>query len=81
MPDYVVSTWYGIWAPKGTPKDAVDKMAAAMKTVMNTPELKQMWTNMGTETPDLYGDAYGKFVSSELKRWAEVVKASGAKLD
>ncbi|PPE67312.1 Bug family tripartite tricarboxylate transporter substrate binding protein [Caldimonas caldifontis] len=81
LPDYVVSTWYGMWAPKGTPKDAVDKMAAAMKAVMNTPELKQMWTNMGTETPDLYGDAYGKFVSSELKRWAEVVKASGAKLD
>jgi tripartite-type tricarboxylate transporter receptor subunit TctC len=56
-------------------------MAAAMKAVMNTPELKQMWTNMGTETPDLYGDAYGKFVNSEIKRWAEVVKASGAKLD
>jgi tripartite-type tricarboxylate transporter receptor subunit TctC len=81
MPDYVVSTWYGMWAPKGTPKDAVDKMAAAMKTVMNSPELKQMWTNMGTETPDLWGDAYGKFVNSELKRWAAVVKASGAKLD
>jgi tripartite-type tricarboxylate transporter receptor subunit TctC len=81
MPDYVVSTWYGVWAPKGTPKEAVDKMAAAMKAVMNTPELKQMWTNMGTETPDLYGDAYGKFVNSEIKRWAEVVKASGAKLD
>jgi tripartite-type tricarboxylate transporter receptor subunit TctC len=81
LPDYVVSTWYGMWAPKGTPKEAVDKMAAAMKAVMNTPELKQMWTNMGTETPDLYGDAYGKFVNSEIKRWAEVVKASGAKLD
>jgi tripartite-type tricarboxylate transporter receptor subunit TctC len=81
LPDYVVSTWYGMWAPKGTPKEAVDKMAAAMKAVMNTPELKQMWINMGTETPDLYGDAYGKFVTSEIKRWAEVVKVSGAKLD
>jgi tripartite-type tricarboxylate transporter receptor subunit TctC len=81
LPDYVVSTWYGMWAPKGTPKEAVDKMAAAMKAVMNTPELKQMWTSMGTETPDLYGEAYGKFVSSEIKRWAEVVRASGAKLD
>lgn len=81
LPDYVVSTWYGLWAPKGTPKDVVDKMAAAMKTVMNTPELKQMWTSLGTETPDLYGEAYGKFVSSEVKRWAQVVKVSGAKLD
>jgi hypothetical protein len=32
-------------------------------------------------TPDLYGDAYGRFVSAEVKRWAEVVKASGAKLE
>ena len=36
---------------------------------------------MGTEPPNLYGDDFGKFVASETKRWAEVVKASGAKLD
>ena len=37
---------------------------------------------MGAETPNLYGDDFGKLrVSSEIKRWAEVVKASGAKLD
>ena len=36
---------------------------------------------LGTETPNLWGDDFGKFVSAEVKRWAEVVKASGAKLD
>ena len=81
MPDYQVSTWYGLWAPKGTPQDIVDKMAAEMKKALNTPELKQTWLGLGTETPDLYGAAYGKFVSSEIKRWAAVVKTSGAKLD
>lgn len=81
MPDYQVSTWYGLWAPKGTPQDIVDKMAAEMKKALNTPELKQAWLGLGTETPDLYGAAYGKFVSSEIKRWAAVVKTSGAKLD
>jgi hypothetical protein len=40
-----------------------------------------VWTGLGTETPNLYGDDFGKFVSSEIKRWGEVVKASGAKLD
>jgi tripartite-type tricarboxylate transporter receptor subunit TctC len=80
-PDYKVSTWYGIWAPKGTPKEAVDRFQAEMKKAFATDELKAQWNGMGAETPNLYGDEFGKFVSSEIKRWAEVVKASGAKLD
>jgi tripartite-type tricarboxylate transporter receptor subunit TctC len=80
-PDYQVSTWYGLWAPKGTPKDVVDKMAAEMKKALESPEMRATWTSLGTETPNLYGDAFGKFVSTEIKRWAEVVRVSGAKLD
>jgi tripartite-type tricarboxylate transporter receptor subunit TctC len=80
-PDYVVSTWYGLWAPKGTPKPIVDKMASEMKKALESEELRKTWTGLGTETPNLYGDAFGRFVSAEVKRWAEVVKASGAKLD
>jgi tripartite-type tricarboxylate transporter receptor subunit TctC len=80
-PDYQVSTWYGLWAPKGTPKEVVDKMAAEMKKALESAELRTAWTGLGTETPNLYGDAFGRFVSAEVKRWAEVVKTSGAKLD
>lgn len=81
VPGYEVSTWYGIWAPKDTPKDVVDKMTAEITKALNSPELKATWTNNGSDTPNLTGDAFGKFVSSEVKRWAAVVKASGAKLD
>ena len=42
---------------------------------------KTTWNGLGAEMPNLYGDAFGKFVTSEIKRWAEVVKSSGAKLD
>ena len=80
-PDYQVSTWYGLWAPKGTPKDIVDKMGAELKKALESPDLRAIWNGLGTETPNLYGDAFGKFVSAEVKRWAEVVKVSGAKLD
>lgn len=81
LPGYEVSTWYGIWAPKDTPKEIVDKMTAEITKALNSPELKTAWTNNGSETPNMTGDAFGKFVSSEVKRWAAVVKASGAKLD
>jgi len=81
VPTYVVATWYGLWAPKGTPTAIVEHMQAELRKAFTTPELQSAWTGLGSDMPNLYGDAFGKFVSSEVKRWAEVVKASGAKMD
>ena len=79
--DYKVATWYGIWAPKGAPKEAVAAMAEEMRKAVNSPELKATWNGMGAETPNVWTDEFGKFASNEVKRWATVVKNSGAKLD
>jgi tripartite-type tricarboxylate transporter receptor subunit TctC len=81
VPTYQVATWYGLWAPKGTPKDIVSNMQAELAKAFATPELQTSWNGLGSEMPNLYGDAFGKFVSREIKRWAEVVKSSGAKMD
>ena len=78
---YQVATWYGLWAPKGTPREVVAAMQAELKKAFATDELKATWTGLGTSVPNQYGDDFGKFVHSEIQRWAEVVKASGAKLD
>jgi tripartite-type tricarboxylate transporter receptor subunit TctC len=81
VPQYKVATWYGIWAPKGTPREAIAGMQAEMRKALNADELRAAWTSLGTETPNLWGDDFGKFVNAEIKRWGEVVKSSGAKLD
>lgn len=81
VPTYQVSTWYGLWAPKGTPKEVVDRMTAELAKAFATPELKNAWTGLGSETPTLAGKAFGDFVAAEVKRWGEVAKASGATLD
>mgnify|MGYP003344056256 CR=1 FL=1 len=78
---YEVSTWYGLFAPKGTPQAIVDKMTAEVQKAINTPDVKTIWTNNGSDTPNLTGEAFGKFVAADTKRWAAVAKASGAKLD
>jgi tripartite-type tricarboxylate transporter receptor subunit TctC len=78
---YEVSTWYGLFAPRGTPQPIIDKMTAEVQKAINTPELKTIWTNNGSDTPNLSGDAFAKFINADIKRWAAVAKASGAKLD
>jgi tripartite-type tricarboxylate transporter receptor subunit TctC len=80
-PNYNVATWYGIWAPKGTPREVVSAMQAEMRKALNGDDLKATWTGLGTETPNLWGDDFGRFVGTEIKRWAEVVKGAGVKLD
>ena len=81
LPSYQVATWYGLWAPKGTPKELVERMQAEMRKAFAAPELQSIWNGLGTDMPNLYGEAFGSFVSAETKRWADVVKSSGAKLD
>jgi tripartite-type tricarboxylate transporter receptor subunit TctC len=81
VPGYEVATWYGLWAPKATPREAVAAMQAELKKAFATEELRALWNGLGAEVPTLYGDAFGQFVSSEIKRWAEVVKTSGARLE
>jgi len=81
LPDYTVTTWYGLWAPKGTPADVQTKIIDDMKKALATDDLKAIWASNGSEIPSLAGPAYGAFVNSEIKRWASVVKESGAKLE
>jgi len=81
LPDYTVTTWYGLWAPKGTPAEAQARILEEVKKASLTDEFKTAWANNGAEFSSLTPQQFGGFVSSEVKRWAAVVKASGAKLD
>ena len=81
LPDYTVTTWYGLWAPKGTPADVQARIVEEFKKAGNTDEAKLAWANNGAEFGTQTPAQFGAFVSAEVKRWAAVVKASGAKLD
>ena len=81
LPDYNVTTWYGLWAPKGTPADVQARVIEEVRKAAATDDIKTSWSNSGAEFPNLTGPQFGSFVNSEIKKWAAVVKASGAKLD
>lgn len=81
LPDYTVSTWYGVWAPKGISADAQARAIEEFRRACLTDEAKAVWANQGAEFPNLTTTQFDAFIKKELAKWAQVVKASGAKLD
>jgi tripartite-type tricarboxylate transporter receptor subunit TctC len=81
LPDYTVTTWYGLWAPKGTPADVQARIVEEVNRLSQADDIKTSWANNGAEFGKLTPAQFGAFVAAEVKRWAAVVKASGAKLD
>ncbi|MRD47317.1 tripartite tricarboxylate transporter substrate binding protein [Caenimonas koreensis DSM 17982] len=81
LPDYNVTTWYGLWAPKGTAADIQARVIDETRKAIQSDELKAIWANNGAEFPNLSQQQFAAFVSTEIRKWATVVKASGAKLD
>jgi tripartite-type tricarboxylate transporter receptor subunit TctC len=81
LPDYTVTTWYGIWTPKGTPADVQARVVEEINKVGLSDEAKAVWAAQGAEFGRMTPAQFGGFVSAEVKRWASVVTASGAKLE
>jgi tripartite-type tricarboxylate transporter receptor subunit TctC len=81
LPDYTVTTWYGLWAPKGTPADVQQQIATEVRKAIQSDELKAIWAQNGAEFPDLTQQQFAAFIDGEVKRWANVVKAANVKAD
>ena len=81
LPDYTVSTWYGLWAPRATPADVQARIVEEVRRAAASDEIKAIWASNGAEFGSFTPAQFGDFVNAEIKRWAVVVKASGAKLD
>lgn len=76
-----VTTWYALWAVKGTPQPIVDRMYQSMSKAMQLPEIKKVWASLGATAGGQPPAEFGKFVQQEIETWGKVVKASGAKVD
>ena len=81
LPGYIVTTWYALWAPQGTPKEALDRMYKETAKALQSPELKTVWEAQGATPGGEPPAEFAKLVHSEIAKWAKVVKDSGAKID
>jgi tripartite-type tricarboxylate transporter receptor subunit TctC len=79
-----VAVWHGLYAPKGTPKPIVDKLAQALQAALNDPTVKTRFAELGTEpvaadraTPD----ALGKHLKAQVELWSPIIKKAGVYAD
>ncbi|MYN12684.1 tripartite tricarboxylate transporter substrate binding protein BugD [Pusillimonas sp. TS35] len=84
VPGFTVATWYGLYAPKGTPREVIDTMYAAYREVMRDEAFTKSMADQGIRLlPDAeYAPAaFQAFTAEEGKRWAEVIKQAGIRLN
>src|SRR5690606_13223306 len=78
VPGFVVNGWYGILAPPGTPPAVVDKLSAAIAVSLLQPGRREQLTGYGYAPIGSTPQAFGALIDSELARWSQAVKDSGA---
>lgn len=81
FPGFVAAPWSGIFAPKGTPREVVEKMAGDIKQAMSSTEVVNKLTSLGLTPMPITLQEFDADLKKERAAWAEAVKVSGAKLD
>ena len=76
-----VQSWFGLVAPKGTPKDIIVRLNAEAVKALASADIKERFMDLGAVPGPMSPEAFGEYIRSEIIRWSEVVKVSGAKVE
>ncbi len=79
--DFEVDSWYAMFVPAKTPRAVVDRLNAALNTVLNEPEIRERLLAQGSEAVGGTPEQLGAIVNAELPKWAKLVKDAGIKAD
>ena len=79
--NFEASSWFGLVGPAKLPPEVTKALIEAVTKVMSEPDMAKRLADVGAEPGTLSGDAFGAFLRSEVDKWGEVVKTSGAKVE
>jgi tripartite-type tricarboxylate transporter receptor subunit TctC len=79
FPGFEATAWYGVHAPARTPKPIVARLNSELVKALKLPDVRERLSGLGFEISGSTPEFYGNYIKSEIKKWAKVVKASGAK--
>jgi tripartite-type tricarboxylate transporter receptor subunit TctC len=81
LPGFEASSWYGVSAPGGTPKDVVAKLNQEIARILNSAEMRERLSHEGAEVVGGSPEEFGRFYRAEIDKWAKVIRAAGIKLE
>jgi tripartite-type tricarboxylate transporter receptor subunit TctC len=81
LPGFDISTWFGIFAPAGTPKPALDRLHAEFVKALALPDVREKMANLGAEPVGNSPEEFAAYIRAEAEKYAKVIRASGAKAD
>lgn len=81
LPNYEVITFTGLFAPAGTPRPVVDKLAAALKRALANPQVKERFAALGVELIELDQGAFDAYVRRDFDNWRSVAREAGLSLE
>jgi tripartite-type tricarboxylate transporter receptor subunit TctC len=81
VPGYEYHTWFGFWAPKGTPQPIIEKLNAEIKKALAEPSIQQRIAATAGEPSTMALMDIEPFMKAEIAKWAEVVKRAGIKVE
>ncbi|MDT4830416.1 Tripartite tricarboxylate transporter family receptor [compost metagenome] len=76
-----ISTWFGVFAPANTPREIVEKLNHEIVAILKTDDMKARLARIGAQPAPTTPEQFGALVQKELKKYAQIVKVSGAKVD
>jgi tripartite-type tricarboxylate transporter receptor subunit TctC len=82
LPGFEVAAWHAMWAPKGLPKEATDKLVAALQAALKDSKVVERFASLGTApVPDALArpEALKSHLTAEVQRWGAVIKGAGVK--
>jgi tripartite-type tricarboxylate transporter receptor subunit TctC len=77
----IASAWYGLMAPAGTPRPVIERLNSDANAALQSPELRKQLVEFGAEIGGGSAEEFARFAAAEIKRYAEIVSISGAKLE
>ncbi|MBI4203666.1 MAG: tripartite tricarboxylate transporter substrate binding protein [Betaproteobacteria bacterium] len=80
LPGYEVTLWYGVWGPKGLPKDVVSRWNAELVKIIKAPDMKSRLATEGLEAVGSTPEAFRAHMKVEIAKWAKVIKDANVKV-